>query len=127
MTRALLVGAGGFLGSMARYLLSGAVQSWSNSVSFPWGTFAVNVLGCLAIGVLAHLAEFRGAFSEATRLFLFAGILGGFTTFSAFGNETLILGRSGAWGAAAANVVMQVVLGIGAVWAGRAAAFAIWR
>jgi CrcB protein len=69
-------------------------------------------------GVLSGVAEVRGAFSNETRLLLFTGVLGGFTTFSAFGYETFTLARTSGWGVAAGNVALQVVLGLGAVWAG---------
>ncbi len=118
MTKLLLVGAGGFLGSVLRYLASGAVQSAARYVHFPWGTLAVNTAGCLLIGFLTGLAEARGIFSLEQRLFLITGFLGGFTTFSAFGYETYFLVRVGETMLAAANACGQVVLGLAAVWAG---------
>jgi fluoride exporter len=118
MRNLFLVGTGGFLGSAARYLLSGLVTQASGAARFPLGTLVVNLLGCLAIGLLAGMAEHRHAFSAATRLFLFTGILGGFTTFSAFAFETYFLGREQAWGAGLANIGLQVVLGLAAVWVG---------
>jgi CrcB protein len=121
------VGLGGFAGAVLRYLVAGWTQQATRSVSFPYGTLAVNVLGCLAIGGLSYLAEARGVFSAETRLFVFVGLLGGFTTFSTFGNETLNLFRDGQALMAAANVVGNVILCLAAVWAGRAGAFAIWR
>jgi CrcB protein len=78
----------------------------------------VNVLGCLAIGGLGGLAEYRNLLDPATRLLLFTGFLGGFTTFSAFAYETYFLGREGAWASGAANVLLQVALGLFAVWLG---------
>jgi CrcB protein len=119
MIRILLIGCGGFLGSAARYLLSGLVQERAG-LAFPAGTLCVNVLGCLAIGALSEAAETRGAFSPDTRAFLMVGILGGFTTFSAFGNETINMMREGDRALAGLNVLSQVTLGLGAVWAGRA-------
>mgnify|MGYP001486272949 CR=1 FL=1 len=112
MTQVLFVGVGGFLGSVARYLLVGLLQP-STGVSFPVGTLAVNVLGCVAIGGISELLE--------TQAFLVIGLLGGFTTFSAFGNETLNLFRQGSM-LAVANVVANVVLAIGGVWVGRSIA-----
>jgi CrcB protein len=123
----LLIGLGGFAGSVLRYWASGYAQGLSRSLGFPYGTLAVNVLGCLIIGLLSHLADARGAFSAETRLLVFTGFLGGFTTFSTFGNETLNLLRGGQAGAAAANVLASVALGLGAVWLGRALAYLIWR
>lgn len=127
MTRILLIGIGGFSGSVARYLLSGAVQTLMRNEVFPYGTLLVNVLGCLLVGALSHLAESRGAFTADTRAFLVIGCLGGFTTFSAFSNETMNLVRDGERWLASANVLAQIACGLGAVWAGRATAFLIWR
>lgn len=124
--RLLLVGAGGFLGSVARYLLSGYVQT-RTSDAFPFGTLAVNVLGCFVIGALSEMADARAFLSADARAFAVVGILGGFTTFSAFGNETLNLARDRDWALAGANIMGNVVLAIGAVWLGRAAAHLIWR
>jgi CrcB protein len=127
MTRVLLIGAGGFAGSVLRYWLSGLAQAAARDSLFPWGTLAVNLLGCLAIGVVAQLAEARGAFSPETRLLLVTGLLGGFTTFSAFGNETLLLLRDAERGLAAANVLANVILGLACVQLGRVAAHLAWR
>ncbi len=118
MRNLLLVGAGGFLGSVARYYLTRLVTQGVHAARFPYGTLVVNVLGCLAIGVVAGLAEQRNLFSPSTRLFLMTGLLGGFTTFSAFAFETYFLGREHAWTAGLANVGLQVMLGLAAVWAG---------
>ena len=93
MIKLLLIGTGGFIGSILRYLVSGSVQAASQSIAFPYGTLAVNVIGCFLIGFLSELAETRSLFSPDTRAFLIVGILGGFTTFSAFGNETMNLIR----------------------------------
>lgn len=127
MTRVWLIGAGGFVGSLLRYWLSGLAQEVARDSLFPWGTLAVNLLGCAAIGVLAQLAEARGAFSAETRLFLATGLLGGFTTFSAFGSETLQLLRDAERALAAANVLANVVLGLACVALGRAVAQLVWR
>jgi CrcB protein len=118
MRELLLVGSGGFVGSVARYLLSGLVTQMTTASRFPFGTLAVNSLGCLIIGALSGMAEHSGAFSANTRLLLFTGVLGGFTTFSAFAFETWFLGREQAWPLAVVNIVAQVVLGIGAVFLG---------
>jgi CrcB protein len=118
MRNFLLVGGGGFLGSVARYLLSGLVLQASGAARFPFGTFLVNAVGCLAIGVVAGLAEKASVFHPATRMFLMTGFLGGFTTFSAFAYETFFLAREHAWVGAATNVVGQVVVGLLAVVAG---------
>jgi len=127
MRAVLLVGLGGFAGSVLRYLVSGAVQQWSGSASFPWGTFAVNLLGCFTIGFLVELAESHGLLGASSRLFLIVGMLGGFTTFSAFGNETMNLLRVSERGLALANTALHLILAIGAVWAGRALVKLVWR
>ena len=127
MIKILLIGTGGFLGSILRYLISGSVQAASQSIAFPYGTLAVNVIGCFLIGFLAELADSRSLFSPDTRAFLIAGFLGGFTTFSAFGNETMNLLRNGEQTLAMMNVGAHVLLGIGAVWLGYALAYQIWR
>jgi len=123
----LLAGVGGFLGSILRYSVSGFVQGLSRSIDFPYGTLAVNLLGCLAIGFLSQLAEARGIFTAETRTLVFIGVLGGFTTFSAFGNETINLWREGESLLAVTNVAAHLVLCLGAVWISRALAYQIWR
>jgi len=127
MTKLLLIGAGGFIGSVLRYVVSGLVQTLSQSIAFPYGTLAVNVLGCLSIGFISELADSRALISPDTRVFLVVGILGGFTTFSAFGNETMNLIRDGEPALALVNVSAQVLLSLGAVWLGYTLAYVIWR
>jgi len=122
----LLVGIGGFIGSIARYLASGYVQQLTQSADFPYGTLAVNLIGCFVIGVLAELADARGVFTTESRAFVFVGVLGGFTTFSSFSNETMNLMRDGETLPALANVTVHIVVGLGAVWLGRLVAHAIW-
>ena len=126
MYRILLVGIGGFVGSVLRYLAGGFVQDLSKSVAFPYGTLAVNVIGCFVIGFFSYLAESRGLFTAESRAFVFVGILGGFTTFSTFGNETINLWRDGEHSFVFANIASQIILGLGAVWLGRVLAFKIW-
>jgi CrcB protein len=118
MGRVLLVGLGGFLGTILRYGLGGWVARLKSGWSFPIETLVINVLGCLVIGWLAGLSESRGIFAGTTRAFLFIGVLGGFTTFSTFGYETFQLVRDGQWPVAALSTGLQVTLGVGAVWAG---------
>jgi fluoride exporter len=122
-----LAGLGGFIGSSLRYIVTGYVQQSSRSISFPYGTLAVNLAGCFIIGFLSQLADTRGVFSAESRTFVFVGLLGGFTTFSAFGNETMNLWRDGQNGLALANIAAHLVLGLGAVWVSRALAYQIWR
>ena len=92
---------------------------------FPLGTLVVNVTGCLLIGFLAGLAEHAHLLSPATRLFLLTGFLGGYTTYSAFAYETYFLGREHLLPAALANLVLQLVLGLGAVLLGSRIAVAL--
>ena len=115
-----------FIGSSLRYAVTGYVQTWSRSIDFPYGTLAVNLIGCFLIGFLSQLAESRGVLTAESRTFVFIGILGGFTTFSAFGNETMNLWRDGENLLAMANVAAHLLLGLGAVWASRALAYQIW-
>ena len=124
MTDLLLVGMGGFIGAASRYGVTLAVSRLLGQPSFPWGVLTVNVLGSLLIGVLAGIAETR-QIGPGARLFLFVGILGGFTTFSAITNDTLTLLRNAAYLSAAANVLLTVALGLAAVAVGYAAARAL--
>ncbi len=116
MKQALIVGLGGLIGSISRYKIGGVILHHSASWRFPLSTFAVNVAGCFVIGVLAALVEHRDFFSADTRLFLFTGLLGGFTTFSAFAYEGVFLMRRGEIGVAGAYAVLSVVCGLAAVW-----------
>ncbi|MBI3175448.1 MAG: fluoride efflux transporter CrcB [Chloroflexi bacterium] len=127
MNKALLVGVGGFVGSVLRYWVSGWVQQVTASAGFPFGTLAVNLLGCLVIGFLSQLADVRGVFTPETRALVFVGVLGGFTTFSTFSNETFNLFRDNEVFSALTNLTLQIVLGLGAVWLGRTLAYWIWR
>jgi CrcB protein len=95
MKEILLVALGGAVGSVGRFKLSGLVLHHTIDWRFPAGTFMVNVLGCLVAGLLAGLAEEHDLISPQARLLLFTGMLGGFTTFSAFGLETVFLLRKG--------------------------------
>ncbi|MDO9695102.1 MAG: fluoride efflux transporter CrcB [Candidatus Latescibacteria bacterium] len=121
MTRLLAIAAAGALGAVARYGLSGFAQRWFPP-SFPGGTLVVNTLGCFLAGLLAALLLDRWPVGPTTRAALLIGFLGAFTTFSTFANETLALAREGGELRAALNVVLSVVLGLGAAWAGAALA-----
>lgn len=114
----LLVGTGGFVGSVARYAAGGLVHRLVPGFTFPWGTVFVNVAGCFLIGVMAALTESRQLFSPETRLLVMVGILGGFTTFSTFGYEALQLLRDSEPLRAVAYLAIQVVGGLGMVWLG---------
>lgn len=113
-----LVGLGGCIGAVARFKLGASVFHHTEQWRFPAPMFVVNVLGCLVAGVLAGLVEKYGLFSQETRLFLFTGLLGGFTTFSAFGLETLSLLRRNEIGVAFSYVCLSVCCGILGVWLG---------
>lgn len=118
MPNFLIAGMGGFIGSALRYLLSGWVQRFCGEPWFPYGTLSVNMIGCLLIGLLGGLADNRGVFSHEVRLFIILGMLGGFTTFSTFGYETLALFRDQQIFLALVNVSVHVVLGVFAAWLG---------
>ena len=110
----LLLFAGGGAGSMLRYAVGLWVEARTGP-GFPWGTFAVNVSGCFAIGVLATLADEHAWITPAARLALVTGVLGGFTTFSTFGLETWELVEDGSAWLAVANAVASVGAGLAAV------------
>lgn len=124
--RLLLVLAGGALGSGARYLVS-LWMADRFGATFPWGTLTVNVVGCFLIGLFATLADELGAIGPDTRVFLVAGILGGFTTFSSFSLETLRLGQDNEMGRAALNIAVNLALGMTAVLLGVAMGRALER
>ena len=106
------------MGSIGRYLVSGLVHRWLPFATFPWGTLAVNALGCFIIGLLGGLVELRGVLSPESRAFLLIGLLGGFTTFSTFGFETFGFLRDGGTLNALGNIAAQLGLGLVGVWAG---------
>ncbi len=118
MQKLLLIGTGGFFGSVLRYLISGWVSTLMNQPVFPYGTLAVNTAGCLLIGFLGGLSETRQLFTPEARIFLFIGLLGGFTTFSTFGYETVTLLRSGQLFSTFLNIGLHLALGLAAVIAG---------
>jgi CrcB protein len=124
MTRWVVVALGGALGSVARYLVSGLVQDRTTPY-FPTGTLAVNVIGSLVVGIVAGAAT-ASVVSPTTRLFLVVGICGGFTTFSAFGYETIRLLEDGEFWRAGLNVSGQLAAGLAAVWIGLALARRLW-
>lgn len=119
MIPALLVALGGAIGSAARY----GVNVWTAKVfglGFPWGTLTVNVVGGLVMGLLASLLALRFDASQDVRLFLMTGVLGGFTTFSAFSLDAVTLWERGEAATAAAYVAASVVVSIAALVAGLA-------
>jgi fluoride exporter len=119
-----LVALGGALGAVVRFGISTAVHA--RIIRFPLGTLTVNTLGCLLIGILMYFAIDRPTISPQLRLFLMAGFLGGMTTFSSFGYETLGLLRQGNSFMAFANIAGHIVLSLGAVWVGWAGTRMIW-
>ena len=118
LINAALIGTGGFLGALFRYALGGMVQKGFPASVFPYGTLAVNLLGCLLIGIVMGLAESRQMFGPEFRLFVLIGLLGGFTTYSTFGYESFLLFRDAEYVRALANVLLHVILGLGLVWLG---------
>jgi len=115
---ALLVGSGGFIGAILRYGMSGLVQNSAPLSTFPWGTLAVNLLGCLLIGLIAGLVDSRQLFTPEVRMFVLIGVLGGFTTYSTFGYEAVALLRDSEYLRAIAYVGVHVFAGLGLVWTG---------
>ncbi|MBR6488998.1 MAG: fluoride efflux transporter CrcB [Muribaculaceae bacterium] len=116
MKEVLYVGAGGFLGSVMRYLVSVAIKH--SDSGFPWGTFIVNIVGCFAIGILGGLINRNPNISTEMGLFLTVGICGGFTTFSTFSKESLLLLQSGNYLGLSGYIIGSVLIGILAVWLG---------
>ncbi|WP_030271316.1 fluoride efflux transporter CrcB [Streptomyces sp. NRRL B-24484] len=120
----LLVIAGAVVGAPLRYLTDRAVQTRHDSV-FPWGTFTVNVSGCLVLGLLTGAASL-GAVGRDVQLLIGTGFCGALTTYSTFSYETLRLAQSGARFMALANVAGSLTAGLGAAYAGTALAHAFW-
>lgn len=118
MKSALLVGLGGFFGSIARYRLGAFILHHAQQWKFPLSTFCVNIIGCFLIGALAGLGEKYSFMTAQMRLLLVTGFLGGFTTFSAFGIEGVNLFRRGDWPIALSYAALSVVGGFIAVWIG---------
>ncbi len=116
---ALLVFLASGLGGLLRYMVAGVMQAWWGP-TFPIGTMTVNVVGCFIMGFLATALTGPVMMREEYRIAILVGLLGGFTTFSSFGRETMALVGDGEWTLAAINVVLSNVLGLAAVWAGAA-------
>lgn len=113
----LLVGTGGFLGSVSRFLASRFMQNNFPS-AFPFGTFFVNITGCFLLGLIYGLSEKSSLFSSGWKLFLTVGFCGGFTTFSAFANENLAMLRDGDFFHFLLYTGLSVFLGIAATFFG---------
>lgn len=121
----LWVGFGGAVGAVLRFIVGGWVHRSLSGATFPWGTMVVNLTGCLLLGGLNGLADSRGLFGPGARLFLFIGLLGGFTTFSSYAFESMALARDAELARAFANVAGQVVFGLAAAWLGYVLARAV--
>jgi CrcB protein len=117
MSKLILIAAGGAVGSLARYLVQGWVQGWCGE-RFPAGTLAVNATGCFAIGFLAALFTGPLLVREEFKVAVLVGVLGGYTTFSAFGLETMALVGHRQWTLAGLNILLSNGCGLLAVWLG---------
>lgn len=117
MEKYLFVGVGGMIGSICRYGLSGLLYKMMGD-RFPYGTFAVNIVGCFAIGILMSLFEQRWLVPPNLRLFLTIGILGGFTTFSTFSYETVEMLKGGNLFFASLNIIASLICCLCATWGG---------
>ncbi len=124
MLNVLLVAIGGAIGSVLRYLV-GVWTMRQYGSNFPWGTLTVNIVGSFAIGILTEMIARRFNASMEIRVFLVTGILGGFTTWSSFSLDTIVLYERGAFGLAAAYVIGSAVASFAAVFAGLALGRAI--
>jgi fluoride exporter len=122
-----LIGVGGFIGTVLRYLMSGLIQQSMKDVSLPYGTLFVNLAGCFAAGFLSYLIENYGFFPGIQRQFVFIGILGGFTTFSAFMNESMHLAMDREAFLTTMYIALHIILGLLAIWLGRFLAYKLWR
>ncbi len=116
MRTALFIGLGSFIGGVLRYLISQAIHNKLNN-GFPYGTLTVNIAGCFLIGVLFGLAD-RSGLSNEWKLFLATGVLGGFTTFSAFSYESIAMIRDGQLGSALIYIFCSILIGLLATWGG---------
>lgn len=118
MESIFLVGIGGFIGSIMRYLVTIWSQNLFKELAFPLGTLLVNITGCLLLGLLNGFAENHHFFSSQIRLYLFVGILGSFTTFSTFSYETIEMMQHGDSFQAMLNITIQVIVGLFAAFIG---------
>lgn len=117
MKSILLVGLGGAVGSMLRYFTTSTFYRVVNT-TFPIGTFAVNIIGCVLIGILVSAAEKNQLINNDVRLLLITGFCGGFTTFSTFSHENIQLLNTGNFTSLSINIIASVALGIAGVWLG---------
>jgi len=117
MQKTIFIGLAGLVGTVLRYWLSGFVARQYGE-TFPWGTMAVNLIGCLVAGAVFSVTEERLLVTPTVRAVIVIGLLGGFTTFSSYGLQTFTLLRDGQFGLAILNVGMANVLGLFMVWLG---------
>lgn len=115
--RYLMVGIGGFFGSIARFWMGGIIYARLGT-RFPYGTLVVNVSGCFAIGFIMTILTGRPHLSPSWRYLIPIGFIGGYTTFSTFGYETMMSFREGAMLTGSLNILLSVVAGLIAVWLG---------
>ena len=117
MSRLFLIGLAGFIGTLCRYSLSGVIARRYGE-TFPLGTLAVNLIGCLLVGLLFYLLQERFVVNPTIRTVVLIGLLGGFTTFSSLGLQTFTLLQDGEFGLAALNLTVSNFLGLALVWVG---------
>lgn len=117
MGKLFLIGLAGFVGTLARYELSGVVAKRYGE-TFPLGTLAVNLIGCFLVGLLFYLMQERFLVNQNVRTIILIGLLGGFTTFSSLGLQTFTLLQDGEFGLAALNLGASNLIGLFMVWAG---------
>ncbi|HEY3581930.1 MAG TPA: fluoride efflux transporter CrcB [Pyrinomonadaceae bacterium] len=117
MQKTILIGLAGLVGTVVRYWLSGVVARQYGE-TFPWGTMAVNLIGCFLAGAIFYLTEERFLISPTLRSVIMIGFLGGFTTFSSYGLQTFTLMRDGEFGLATLNIAASNVFGLLMVWTG---------
>ncbi|HAY85271.1 MAG TPA: fluoride efflux transporter CrcB [Chloroflexi bacterium] len=127
MYNLLILGLGGFFGAISRYMLSEYVQNLFKQTAFPYGTLAVNILGCFVLGLLTHAAGAKGLLDAQTRLFLMVGFVGAFTTFSTFSLESASLFQSGQNAAGMLNILTSNLLGLVFVFIGQSVASQLWK
>ena len=127
MGNMLLVGIGGFLGSIMRFLSSTYIQQFTRGFDFPYGTLTVNILGCFLFGFFSQLADTLDLFSTESRNFIFIGVLGGFTTYSTFGNDTMDFFLRNKQLPAILNIGAHIFFGFIAIWLGRTLPHLMWK
>lgn len=126
MREMVLVGVGGFLGAVARYLVSGATHAALGRPAFPFGTLLVNIAGSFVLGLLYHVGEAKDVLSPGFRHLVFVGMIGAFTTFSTFSLETVNLLATGDRSIALANIGANLLGCLGAIILSRFLVTAIW-